>query len=35
MLGSGQIASSAPHDLSSSDLTELTEPNGLRRPPKV
>ncbi|MBY6164877.1 hypothetical protein KUW14_03360 [Pseudooceanicola nitratireducens] len=35
MLGSSQIASSAPHDLSSSDLTELTEPNGLRRPPKA
>lgn len=34
-LGIGQIASSAPHDLSSSDLTELTHPNGLRRPPKA
>lgn len=35
VLGVGQIASSAPHDLSSSDLTELTHPNGLRRPPKA
>ncbi|MGI3169873.1 hypothetical protein ACRARG_12005 [Pseudooceanicola sp. C21-150M6] len=33
--GSGQPASGAPHDLSSSDLTELTHPNGLRRPPKA
>ncbi|OWU84540.1 hypothetical protein ATO6_12775 [Oceanicola sp. 22II-s10i] len=35
MLGDGQVASGAPHDLSSSDLTELTHPNGLRRPPKA
>lgn len=35
VLGVGQIASSAPHDLSSSDLTELTHPGGLRRPPKA
>ncbi|TMV13091.1 hypothetical protein [Arenibacterium halophilum] len=35
VLGSGRIASSAPHDLSSSDLTELARPNGLRRPPKA
>ena len=34
-LGSGWIASGAPLNLSSSDLTELTHPNGLRRPPKV
>lgn len=34
-LGSSQVASGAPHDLSSSDLTELTHPNGLRRPPKA
>ncbi|MEC7792825.1 MAG: hypothetical protein VX791_04910 [Pseudomonadota bacterium] len=35
VLGAGQVASGAPHDLSSSDLTELTHPNGLRRPPKA
>lgn len=35
VLGIGQIASSAPLDLSTSDLTELTHPNGLRRPPKA
>ncbi len=35
VLGVGQVASSAPHDLSSSDLTELTHPNGLRQPPKA
>lgn len=34
-LGSVQLASGAPHDLSSPDLTELTHPNGLRRPPKA
>ena len=34
-LSSGRIASNAPHDLSSSDLAELTHPNGLRRPPKA
>ena len=35
VLGNGQIASRAPHDLSSDDLAELTHPNGLRRPPKA
>ena len=35
VLGVGQIASSAPHDLSLDDLAELTHPNGLRRPPKA
>ncbi|MEC7298532.1 MAG: hypothetical protein VXW43_07610 [Pseudomonadota bacterium] len=35
MLGIGLTASGAPHDLSSSDLTELAQPNGLRRPPRA
>lgn len=34
-LGVGVVSSGAPHDLSADNLTELTHPGGLRRPPKA